>query len=136
MNDLIPSEQPGPTEPMRIGRATRFAIACVVVGLSYLAIRSCLGIPKFARIFMDMLGANERLPAITVFVLRAQPVLLALSYGIPAAAVALLFTRNVVRSLYCLGILVLVSIVECIVVIHAMYSPLTAIISKMSAEGP
>ena len=136
MKDPIPSNQPGPTELMRLGRATRFAIACVVVGLSYLAIRSCLGIPKFARIFSDMLAENERLPAITVLVIRGQPVLLALSYCIPAAAIGLLFMRDVARSLYCLGILILISIAASAVVIFATYLPMMTIIEKMQGPTP
>jgi hypothetical protein len=136
MSDPIPSNQPGPRELMRLGRATRFAIVCVVVGLSYLAIRSCLGIPKFVRIFSDMLGEAERLPAITALVIRGQSVLLALSYCIPAAAVGLLFMRDVARSLYCLGILILISIVTSAVVIFAMYLPMMTIIEKIQGPGP
>jgi len=136
MNDPIPGNQPGPTELASIGRATRFAIVCMAVGISWLAINNCLRIPKFAGIFTDMLGENERLPAITTFFLRNYEALLVLSCCIPVAAIALLFTRNIARSLYCLGILILISIVECVVVIHAMYSPLTTIIEKMQNPGP
>lgn len=136
MNDPIPSNQPVPPELMRIGRATRFAIVCVVVGVSWLAIRSCLGIPKFRHIFSDMLGENERLPAITMLVIRGQSVLLALSYCIPAVAVGLLFMRDVARSLYCLGILILISIVTSAVVIFATYLPLMTLIEKIQTPSP
>jgi hypothetical protein len=136
MNDPIPSNQPEAPELASIGRAMRFAIGCVVVGVSWLAINSCLNIPRFGLIYSDMLGENEHLPWLTRFVLGAYPVLLVLSICIPVAAIALLFTRNVVRSLYCLGVLVLVSIVECVVVIYAKYLPLITIFERMQSTGP
>ena len=131
MDAPITSNQPASPDFMRIARATRFAFACVVLGVSWLAIKSCLNIPRFARIFMDMLGENEPLPKLTRLVIATWWPLLALSLSVPAAAIVLLFTRDVVRSLYCLGVLVLISIVVSVVVTHATYSPLMTIIEKM-----
>ena len=136
VNDPIPINEPGSPDLTRLGHATRFAIACMALGVSWLAINSCLNIPKFARIFTDMLGENERLSLLTTFVLRAHTALLALSFCIPAAVIAQLFTRDVVRSLYRLGILVFLSIVEYIVVTHAVYAPLITIIEKMQGGNP
>lgn len=129
MNDPVPSN-----ELTRLGRATRFAIVCVVLGVSYFTISSCLGISRFSKIFADVLGENETLPAITTFVLGARTVLLVLSICIPVAAVALLFTRDIVRSLYGLGPLVLIAIVEYAVLWHAKASPLVMIIEKMQSS--
>jgi hypothetical protein len=136
MNDPIPSNQPGPTELMRLGHATRFAIACIVVGFSYLSIRSCLSIRVFGGLFLDFLGENEILPPLTRFILGARMPLLALSFSIPAASIALLFTRNIARSLYCLGVLALVSIIEWIVVYEAMFLPLTKVVVGMHNPSP
>lgn len=131
MNDAMPNTQPATPDLARIGHAKRFAIACVVMGLSCLTISSCLNIPRFARIFTDMLGENQGLPVLTTYVLGAHTALLALSFCIPVAAIALVFTRDIARSLYCLGILFLISMVEYVVVNHAKYSPLVRIIEKM-----
>lgn len=136
MNNPIPGGQLPTPDLTRIGRATCFAFVCVVAGIACLNINSCLGIPRFAHIFSDMLGENERLPALSVFVLRAQPVLLVLSCCILVAAIALLFTRNITRSLYCLGVLTLISMVEYAVVWHAKASPLVRIIEKMQEPSP
>lgn len=120
--------------PEAIGKAARFAIACGVIGLSYLSIRGSLAIPRFARIFQDMLGENEPLPTLSVFAIRAYPVIVAVSFAVPISAVALLFTRNIVRSLHGLGILTLFSVVQGIVLTHALFSPLVAIIEKMQSS--
>lgn len=76
-------------------------------GDPYLRIRSCQSIPRFARIYSDMLGQGKRLPAFTLFVLREKVPLLVLSVFLPVTAIGLLFTRNIARSLYCMGILIL-----------------------------
>ena len=136
MNDPISCNRPETPDLARIGRATRFAIACVVVGFSYLSIRSCLSIRVFGGYFLDFLGENEILPPLTRFILGVRMPLLALSFGIPAASIALLFTRNIARSLYCLGVLALVSIIEWIVVYEAMFLPLTKVLFRMQNPSP
>ena len=116
-------------------KATRFAVACVVLGFSYLAIRSSLGISSSHRLFVDMLGESETLPVVTAFVFRARPMFLMLSFCVPVACLAFLFDRDIARSLYCIGILVLVSIVECIILFHALSSPIFRIAEKMQGAG-
>jgi len=125
-----------PAADARISHATRFAIACVVLGFSYLSIRSSLSISNFERIFEDMLGRNERLPWLTLFVLRARPAFIVLSCCIPIACIALLFARDIARSIYGLGILILVAMAEGLVLFHALFSPLVEIINRMSSSGP
>lgn len=120
----------------RIGHATRFAIACVVLGFSYLSIRSSLSISRFERVFEDMLGSGTRLPALTTFVMGVRPAFVALSFCIPVACIAIFFIRDIARSLYCLGVLALIAIIECIVLFHALSSPLVEIISGMQDGGP
>lgn len=136
MNNPLPSNELRTLDLTRLGHATRFAIACVALGISWVAINSCLNIPQFARIFSHMLGENAPLPLLTRFVLNAYMVLLVLSFCVPVGAIALLFARDVVRSLYCLGILILVAIVECIVVAHAKYAPLITFIEEIQGGGP
>ena len=133
MNPQNPSTDPASLDLTRFAHATRFALACVVFGISGFAVNGCLTIPKFARIFADMLGQNEPLPALTQLILGMSWPLLALSVSIPATAMVLLFTRNIVRSIYGLGALVLISMVLSAVVSHATYTPLTTILVKMQA---
>jgi NAD/NADP transhydrogenase beta subunit len=120
----------------RIGRATRFAVACVVLGISYFSIRASLSITAFERIFGDMLGPDEKLPALTIFVLKARLVFVAFSFAIPSASIGLLFTRNIARSLYVLGILVLLALIMGIVLFHGMTGPLLEILQKMQDPAP
>ena len=118
-------------EIRQIGRATRFALTCIVVAFSYFSIRSSLSIPGFERIFADMLGADAQLPAITRFVIAARYGLLALSCAIPIACIAFLFTRNIAKSLYWIGALALVTVVQWAVLFYAMVAPLVTIINQM-----
>ena len=78
-----------------------------------------------------MLGDSAKLPTVTTFVLWAHPVILALCVSIPFVAIALLFTRDVARSIYCLGVLALLSILQCILLYQALWSPLGTIVEKM-----
>jgi type II secretory pathway component PulF len=118
-------------EIRQIGRATRFALACIVGAFSYFSIRANFCTPAFAQMFADMLSEDAQLPAITRFVFAARYGLLALSCGIPIACIALLFTRNIAKSIYWIGVLGLVAVVQWVVVFSAMSEPLIQIINKM-----
>ena len=120
---------------IRFCKATRFAIACIVLGFSYVSIRCNLDISRFRRIYADMLGESEALPALTLFVFWARHVFLTLSFCVPAACIAFLFTRNIARSLYSIGVLGLVSLLEYNVLWQAVYSPLFRIIEKMQGQA-
>lgn len=112
-------------------KAVRFALVLVLVAASYPAVRLSLGISKFRMIFADMLGEGAQLPTITRGVIASEPVLIALSVAIPLVGIALLFVRNVTRSLYVLGGLFLLLVPTCIVVSTALFMPLVDIIEKM-----
>ncbi len=120
-------------EIRQIGRATRFALACIVVAFSYFSIRSNLSIPGFERIFADMIGEDTQLPAITRFVIAARYGLLALSCGVPIACIVFLFTRNIAKSLYWIGVMALVTVVQWVVLFYAMSAPLMMIITQMNS---
>ena len=120
-------------EIRQIGRATRFALTCIVVAFSYFSIRSSFCIPAFVQVFADMLGEDAQLPAITRFVFAARYGLLSLSCGIPIACIALLFTRNIAKSIYWIGILALVAVVQWVVVFSAMSEPVMEVITKMQS---
>ena len=108
MKEDISTTETVPSDTARLGGATRFALTCVVLGFSYFSIRGCLAIPNFQVIFQDMLGSETSLPWITKFVLSCRLVFLAVSIGIPVLGIALLFSRDIARSLYILGAAMLV----------------------------
>lgn len=130
MNPAEKSSRSAAIDVDQLGRAIRFALVAIVLGLSYLALRSSLGMASFEQVFLDMLGGKP-LPALTAFVLNARPLFLAVALFVPAAAVACLFLRRVALSLYIVGVLALVTLVQSIVLYHALSAPLTQIISML-----
>ena len=111
-------------------RAVRFGFAAVVLGMSYPNIRCALGIYRFELIFRDMLGGKP-LPAITTFVLQAQPVLLGLSILIPLAAIILIFAGRLSRSIYVSGGLILAVFFQLFFTWQALSEPLFEIVRAM-----
>jgi hypothetical protein len=124
---------PTPDDIRAIGRSILFALACIVVGLSYLSIRSSLSIHSFSVIFADMLGGKP-LPAITTFLIRYQSVFVLLSSAIPVAGVGLLFFRKLTYAFYAMGILAIINIVLTVVIYHGLTAPLVSIISGMTGQ--
>jgi hypothetical protein len=133
------SAPPAPAQEISLqslARATRFALAMIVMALAYFPFRFSLGISKFERIFEDMLGAGSQLPIVTTFVLNAAPAVIAISAAILVVPIAVLFMRNIPRALYILGALAIVAVVNCAVVFVALISPLMEIIKRMQGTGP
>ena len=133
MNEAKQIPQPDALDVRQIARAIRFALVAIVLGLSYLSIRSSLSIGNFELIFRDMLGGKP-LPRLTQFVLSARPLFVAVSILVPLVAVATLFLRGVTASFYIIGVLVFVTVVQCITIYHGLLAPLTQIISAMSSS--
>jgi hypothetical protein len=122
------------SEAIAAARAVRFGFAAVVFGMSYPNIRLALGLHHFEMIFRDMLG-NKPLPAVTVFVLQAQPFLLGVSILIPLAAIAIIFTGRLSRSIYISGVLVIAVFFQLFFTWHAVSAPLFVIIQGMQGAG-
>ena len=80
-----------------------------------------------------MLGEEAQLPGITRFVIAARYGLLALSCAIPIACIALLFTRDITRSIYWIGALGLLTVVQWLVIFYAISEPLMEVITKMQS---
>ena len=135
MNESTHNSQLGTLDLASVCKATRFAVASIVFALSYYAIRSSLNIPRFQRIYADMLGESETLPAVTTFVFWARHAFLILSIAIPVACATFLFSRNIARSIYCIGFLVLLSTIECIILHQANWAPIARIIEKMQTPS-
>lgn len=133
MNEAKQIPQPDALDVQQIARAIRFALVAIVLGLSYLSIRSSLSIGNFELIFRDMLGGKP-LPSLTQFVLSARPLFVAVSILVPLVAVATLFLRGLIASFYIIGVLVCVTVVQCITIYDGLVAPLTQIISAMSSS--
>jgi hypothetical protein len=115
----------------RIAQATRFAIGCVVIGISLLAILTSLGIDRQESMLEDMIGSRDKLPDLTKLVMGTSGVFVLVSFAIPVCCIFLMLSRNMVRSLYLLGGLALVSIVEAIVIYVAMSVPLMTVLQQV-----
>jgi hypothetical protein len=121
-----------PPEISEVTRAVRFAIAVILFGLSYVSIRvSCFGIGDFEQVLTGMGMTNKTLPALTTFIIAARPELIFVSVIVPLAALACFWDRNVTRSIYNLGRLILLTIVQLILLYHGMSGPLVKLISTM-----
>ena len=131
MNEAEQIPQQDAIDVRQLARAIRFALVAIVLGLSYLSLRSSLSIGSFELIFRDMLGGKP-LPALTQFVLSARPLFVAVSVLVPIAALATLFLRSVIGSFYLIGALGFVTIAQFITLYHGLSAPLTQIISAMS----
>ncbi len=134
MNEAEQIPQQDAIDVRQLARAIRLALVAIVLGLSYLSIRSSLSIGSFELIFRDMLGGKP-LPALSQFVLGARSLFVAVSILIPIVAVATLFVRGVIGSFYIIGVLVFVTIAQFITLYHGLSAPLSQIISGMSS-GP
>jgi hypothetical protein len=121
---------------LELARATRFALVCIVFGLSYFAIRASLNIPAFMRVFEDMLGSGSQLPALTISVFKARHVFVGISFAAPALCLGLLFVRNIPRAIRLIGVTALVVIAESIVLHNALTAPLTEIVTRMQSGAP
>ncbi|MEO7317968.1 MAG: hypothetical protein ABIZ56_03155 [Chthoniobacteraceae bacterium] len=116
------------SEFLSITRALRFALVAVVAGVSYPNIRCAIGILQFQQIYIDMIGGRA-LPQTTAFVLHARPVFIALSLALPAVAVLSLFLRHLSASIYLVGCILMVVIVQLFFTWHAVMFPLFQIIT-------
>jgi hypothetical protein len=119
-----------------LARAIRFALACIVVGLSYFPIRASLNIPSVMSLMADMLGANSQLPALTQFVFKFQLLFVAMSFALPALCVGLLFIRSIPLAIKLIGVVALLTIILGIVLHQATWAPVTEILRRMQGGGP
>jgi hypothetical protein len=132
MNEAEQIPQQDAIDARQLGRAIRFALVSIVLGLSYLSLRSSFSIESFSQIFADMLGGKP-LPGLSQFVLSARPLFVAVGVLVPIVALATLFLRSLVTSFYVIGVLGFVTIAQFITLYHGLSAPLTEIISGMSA---
>ncbi len=117
MSDREPTVEQDSIDVRQLANAIRFAVFAIVFGLSCLGLRISQSINDFARFYQDMLGGKP-LPLVTEYVLSSQSLFIAVSLIIATIAMATLFFRRVVVSLYVLGGLGFVAAAES-VLLHA-----------------
>ena len=96
-----------PLEVARLGRAIRFSMVCLVVGLSYFTIRV-----SFDIVVIQRLLAVKPVSVLTDTVFIIRPWLVICSLFTPLLAIATLFSRRLVTSFYVLGVLALLTILQ------------------------
>ena len=122
---------------VRLARAFRCTLVVIVLGVSSISFHATLSIWGFDRIFADMLGGRP-LPMLTILVLKARLLFVAVAVLVPIVAVATLFMRGIIGSFYIIAVLMFVTVAELITIYCAMGAPLVQIISAMggTAGGP
>ena len=115
---------------IEVARAVRFAIAVILFGLSYVSIRISFGLGGIEQV-LD--GMGIALPAITSFIITARPALMFASVLIPLAALGCFLDSNVARSIYNLGRLCLLVIIQLILFYHGFSAPLVKMVTSVTA---
>lgn len=116
--------------PEAIARAVRFALAALVLGVSYPNIHCAFAMGRFEQIFMDMLG-NKPLPAATVFVLRYRWLFEGSSVLFPMLSVMGVFSSRSVRPTYLSGVTVLLVFGQLFFMWFALTGPVVEIVRGM-----
>jgi hypothetical protein len=116
-------------------RSIRFALVCLIVGLSFFGIRVAAAIPTFRQMALTMLD-GAALPWLTTIVLQEQYVFLATSFLFPTIALGTLFTPIKPRSFYVNGVLALAMIVQTVVVCTALSKPLIGLVDQLNDVAP
>jgi hypothetical protein len=116
-------------------RAVRFAIAVILFGLSYVSIRASFGFGGFEDVLTGMGMTNKTLPALTTFIFAVRPELIFVSIAVPLAALACFWDQNVTRSIYNLGRLTLLTIVQLILLYDGLCGPLVKLIANVSSAN-
>ena len=109
----------------------RFAMVCLVVGLSFPTIRMTLAIDSFSHI-TDSMMKGAKLPAMTSFIFAYRAELVRLAFGLPVVAVAMFFVSSRSLAMYLLGVLVMLSAALCVTLLEAYLGFVTALIKNIS----
>jgi hypothetical protein len=126
--DSTDQESPLDTvDPVALARAVRLLFVVFVVVLSFPSILLSFRISGFESIYNEMLNGRP-LPLVTFIVVRTKTLLMAGSLLLPAAALATLGMRQIVRALYLLGALGFFAVFQAIVLYVGLTSPLFMIL--------
>jgi hypothetical protein len=122
-------------DSLRTVRALRFALMAVILGVSYPNIRLALAIGACSQVYRDMLG-NRPIAVEATFTIHARLVFIALSFAIPLVAIASQFIRSLSKSIYLVGVLILLVFLQFYWTFHAMSGPFLNIVQGMQSPIP
>lgn len=129
MNEIEQKQIRNGVDVPQLARAIRFAFVIIILCLSYVNIRSSLGIDRFDLAFKDMVG--HPLPPLAAFIVGARDDLLVISLLVPLCVIGALFLRDLVRSFYVIGALALVSLIESALIYHLLFTAVVQIIAAL-----
>lgn len=130
-NETPPAPAHDEVSVVQLAKAVRFAFVCLAVILSGVAIRLALMLKASERLFEDMLGAGTQLPLISQYVFMARIPTLLISVAIPLVCMATLFQRKMVRAIYILAGMILLSLVLSTVLWQAISLPFFEVMRRM-----
>ncbi len=125
--------QPNSSEtisPDAVARAVRFGFVALILALSYPNIQRALDIEIYQQIWSDMLSGTP-LPWATVFVIKAQPLLFAVSILLPLLTLATLFISRLATSLYLCSVLLVLTLTQLFFTWHAITAPVYEVVKRM-----
>ena len=121
-----------PSNPINYG--LRFFAASVLLISTYFALRSVFVVPKFERLFSEMLDGAE-LPVVTQFLIRFYPSCAVIPLAIMTLGCAVLFVSKRPQFPYYLGgCCLLLQTAVSIVYFNGLLAPLVHIISAMNGH--
>ena len=121
-----------PSQPTNYG--LRFFAASVLLVSSYVALRSVYAVPKFERIFSEMLDGMA-LPVVTQFLIRFYPASAIIPLGILLLGCLVLFvSKRPQMPFYFAGCCLLLQAVVSIVYFTGLFAPLAQIVSAMNSN--
>jgi hypothetical protein len=130
------SSPPPAIDVAALSRAIRFALVCILLGFCYVNIRCAFGLTAPSFVFKATLNGRP-LPEMTVFVLQYRILFTSLSVILPFCAALTLFSSQLIRSFYALGLLTLLTFVELATLSCALLSLSGLFIQSLGANpGP
>jgi hypothetical protein len=130
----MPSTNPPPLiDIAALARAIRFALVCTLLVFCYFNIDCAFHLSEFSLVSKGMFNGKP-LPSAAVLVLQWGILFTSLSVILPFCAVLTLFSRELIRTFYALGILTLLTFVELAIQLSALLSVSKLFIEMLGAN--
>lgn len=119
------------------GRGMRLVLSVLAVLALYMALGIYGNVPKMERIFEDMLGSIDKLPADTLFLLKNHGLLQVLHVSATALGiVAIWLQRRPMRVCITACVLLAMTMVSWQLASHAIMGPIQALLVGLSSGTP
>ena len=124
-----------PDDFERILRAIRFGFVAIILGLAYPNIHCALRLSKLKLVFQDMFF-DRNMPTLLGFIITIRFVLIASSILVPLLGLVSLSWRNLPRSFYFVGWLVIISLTQLALLWNAFAGGLGALVTGVGQTRP